>query len=59
MTNKVFQWNCRGLRPNFDKLSLLIVSHNPLAVCFQETFLKETDVITVRDLTSIKKSRKL
>ena len=48
MTNKVIQWNCRGLRPNFDELCLLIVKHNPLAVRLQETFLKDTDVITVR-----------
>ena len=48
MTNSVIQWNCRGLRPNFDELSLLIVKYNPLAVCLQETFLKNTDNITVR-----------
>ena len=50
MTNSVIQWNCRGLRPNFDELSLLIVKHNPLAVCLQETFLKDTDNLTVREL---------
>ena len=48
MTNSVIQWNCSGLRPNFDELSILIVKHNPLAVCLQETFLKDTDNITVR-----------
>ena len=48
MTNSVIQWNCRGLRTNFDELSLLIVKHNPLAVCLQETFLKDTDNITIR-----------
>ena len=48
MTNSVIQWNCCGLRPNFDKLSLLMVKHNPLAVCLQETFLKDTDTINVR-----------
>ena len=37
MTNLVIQWNCRGLRPNFDELSILVVKHNPLAVCLQET----------------------
>ena len=46
MTNSVIQWNCRGLRPNFDELSLLIVKYNPLAVCLQITFLKDTDNIT-------------
>ena len=48
MTNSVIQWNCSGLRPIFDELSILIVKHNPLAVCLQETFLKDTDNITVR-----------
>ena len=48
MTNSVIQWNCHGLRPNFDELSLLIVKYNPLAVCLEETFLKNTDNITVR-----------
>ena len=48
MTNSVIQWKCRGLRPNFDELSLLIVKHNPLAVCLQETFLEDTDNITFR-----------
>ena len=37
-----------GLRPNFDELSILIVKHNPLAVCLQETFLKDTENITLR-----------
>ena len=46
MTNSVIQWNCHGLRPNFDELSILIVKHNPLAVCLQETFPKDTDNIT-------------
>ena len=48
MTNSVIQWNCRGLRHNFDELNILIVKHNPLAVCLQETFLKDTDNVTVR-----------
>ena len=48
MTNSVIQWNCRGLRSNFDELSLLVVKHNPLAVCLQETFLKDSENIAVR-----------
>ena len=57
MTNSVIQWNCRGLRPNFDELSLLIVKHNPLAVCLQETFLKDTDNLTVRGFNRYHKSQ--
>ena len=37
-----------GLGTMFYELSLLIVKYNPLAVCLQETFLKDTDNITVR-----------
>jgi len=48
MANSFIQWNCRGLRPNFDELSLLIQKHNPIAVSLQETFLKETDIINIR-----------
>jgi len=48
MANKFIQWNCRGLRPNFDELNLLIQTHNPIAVCLQETFLKDTDSISMR-----------
>ena len=48
MTNSVIQWNWHGLTPNFDELSLLVVKHNPLAVCLREAFLKDTDNITVR-----------
>ena len=44
----IIQWKCHGLRPNYDELSLLIVKHNPMAVCLQELFLKDTDNITVR-----------
>ena len=51
MANKLRQWNCWGLRPNFDERSLLIQKHNPLAVCLQETFLKQTDLLTVRGFT--------
>ena len=28
MTNSVIQWNCRGFKPNFDELTLLIVKYN-------------------------------
>ena len=48
MTNKVIQWNCRGLRPNFDELSFLVVRYNHLAVCLQKTFLKDINIITVK-----------
>ena len=45
MTNSVIQWNCLGIRPNFDEL--MIVKYNSLAVCLQATFHKDTGIITV------------
>ena len=41
MANTIIQWNCRGLRPNFEEICLLINNHQPVALCLQETFLKE------------------
>ena len=44
----IIQWNCRGLKSNFDELSLLINNHKPVAVCLQETFLKRGDDISIK-----------
>ena len=52
MNNFVFQWNCRGLRPYFYDLGILIVKHNPLAVCLQQT-LTDTITLLLEDLASI------
>jgi exonuclease III len=38
-TIHILQWNCRGLRSNFDELQLLIHQYNPVALCLQETML--------------------
>ena len=40
--HKIIQWNCRGLKPNYNEVSLLISKYNPSVFCFQETFLKPT-----------------
>lgn len=39
--NTIIQWNCRGLRANYNELLLLLNEYNPAIVCLQETFLKE------------------
>ena len=41
-------WNCRGLKPNFNEVSLLISEYNPSVFCFQETFLKPDDNISLK-----------
>ena len=44
--HKIIQWNCRGLKPNYNEVSLLISEYNPSVFCFQETFLKPWRVPT-------------
>ena len=39
----IIQWNCRGLRANYEELKSLLCDHKPIAVCLQETLLKEAD----------------
>ena len=46
--HKIIQWNCRGLKPNFNEVSLLISEYNPSVFCFQETFLKPDDNISLK-----------
>ena len=46
--HKIIQWNCRGLKPNFNEVSLLISEYNQSVFCFQETFLKPDDNISFK-----------
>ena len=46
--HKIIQWNCRGLKPNYNEVSLLISEYNPSVFCFLETFLKPDDNISLR-----------
>jgi len=32
----IIQWNCRGLRANYDEVDLLIIKYDPVALCLQE-----------------------
>ena len=47
--DKIIQFNCRGLKHNFNELKILISTHNPIAICLQETYLKDTDNIVFKD----------
>ena len=49
--NTIIQWNCRGLKINFLELTLLVQLYNPIAICLQETHLKETDKINLKGYT--------
>ena len=46
VTNTILQWNCRSIKANVEELNLLINKHKPVAVCLQETFLKDSDNFT-------------
>ena len=43
MANKIIQWNCRSIKANFEEMNLLVSNGKPVAICLQETFLKDTD----------------
>ena len=49
MKNTIIQWNCRGLRANYDDLQLLLNDYDPAVVCLQETYLKEPNNVTFRN----------
>ena len=46
--HSIIQWNCRGLKPKFDEISLLLSQHKASVLCLQETFLKLDDKITLK-----------
>ena len=48
MTNDILQWNCRSVKDNFEELNLLINEKKPVAVCLQETLLKESDSFNLK-----------
>ena len=43
MNKSILQWNCRGLKANFNELLILTTLFSPNVICLQETFLKTTD----------------
>jgi exonuclease III len=44
----LIQWNCRGLRANFNELLLLIQNHNPVAISLQELEISDSHVFKNR-----------
>ena len=45
---KIIQWNCRGVKPRFEELLLLLSLLRPSVFCLQETFLKPNDMFTLK-----------
>ena len=46
---KIIQWNCRGIKTNFNELKVLTQTHNPSIIALQETHLKETDNLSLKN----------
>ena len=44
----IIQWNCRGLRPNYEEIKCFIADWSPFVICLQETFLRDTDQLTFK-----------
>ena len=40
----IIQWNCRGLKANYNQILILTTLLSPTVFCLQETFLKNTDI---------------
>ena len=41
--HKIIQWNCRGLKPNYNEVLLILSLLKPSVLCLQETYLKPDD----------------
>ena len=50
--HKIIQWNCRGLKSNYNEILLLLSLLNPSVFCLQETFLKTDDQLNIRDFNT-------
>ena len=46
--HKIIQWNCRGLRPRYEELILLLTLLRPSVFCLQETYQKAEDTFTFK-----------
>ena len=49
MSNTIIQWNCRGLRANYNEVLLLVSSFTPSVFALQETHLKESDDVSLKN----------
>ena len=47
--HKIIQWNCQGLKPKFDEISIILEQHKPSIFCLQETFLKVSNGAKIRN----------
>ena len=45
---RLIQWNCRGIKPRYEELLLLLTLLRPSVFCLQETYLKPEDNFTLK-----------
>ena len=45
----IIQWNCRGLKIHFLEITLLVQAFLPVAFCLQESHLKRSDNISLKN----------
>ena len=45
---RITQWKCRGIRPRYEELLLLLTLLRPSVFCLQETYLKPEDTFTFK-----------
>ena len=46
--HRIIQWNCRGIRPRYEELLLLLTLLRPSVFWLQETYLKPEDTLTFK-----------
>ena len=47
--HSIIQWNCRGLKANYNEVLILLTLLGPNVLCLQETFLKVNDKIDFKN----------
>ena len=50
--NSILQWNCRGIKANYEEFLILLDKYYPKVLCFQETFLKDTNHLNIKNYNS-------
>lgn len=50
--NTILQWNCRGIKANYNEILILLSLLTPQIICLQETKLGQSDDVTFRNYTS-------
>ena len=52
----IIQWNCRGIRPNYEEMQLIIQNHSPIVVALQETKINDNNNVKFKNFTKYSKN---